>query len=250
MSAQASFKSIMDRACLRKGGEDELQALLITPLPREELALIPDDRALAAMARSVFQAGFVWSIIANKWAGFEEVFKGFDPDAILALTNDELDAIHADQRIVRNGQKIKSVIENARFIKQVAAEHGSFGQMIAGWDPREQIGLFDYMKKHGSRLGGNSGRWVLRKLGYDVFAVWGDALAALRSVGLDLPATPTSKRDLAAIQAQFNAWHDETGLPFTQLSQIAAFSCGANKFGNPDVIAIEEAIKNGDIPQI
>ena len=38
----------------------------------------------------------------------------------------------------------------------------------------------------------------------------------------------TSKRDLAKVQAQFNAWANETGLPYTHLSRICALSIGEN----------------------
>jgi len=50
----------------------------------------------------------------------------------------------------------------------------------------------------------------------------------LRSIGLDIAENPTSKRDLAKIQAQFNEWHTETGLPYSHLSRIAACSVGDN----------------------
>ena len=38
----------------------------------------------------------------------------------------------------------------------------------------------------------------------------------------------TSKRDLAKVQAQFNAWAEETGLPYVHLSRICAMSVGEN----------------------
>ncbi|EMD79469.1 3-methyladenine DNA glycosylase [Vibrio diabolicus E0666] len=42
------FDAIYQRAAKRKGGEDQLEALLSHPLSKEELAAIPDDRWLAA----------------------------------------------------------------------------------------------------------------------------------------------------------------------------------------------------------
>ncbi len=50
----------------------------------------------------------------------------------------------------------------------------------------------------------------------------------LRDAGLDVAESVTSKRDLAKVQAQFNAWAKETGLPLTHLSRICAFSIGEN----------------------
>ena len=37
-----------------------------------------------------------------------------------------------------------------------------------------------------------------------------------------------SKRDLVKAQAQFNAWAEETGLPYASLSRICAMSIGEN----------------------
>jgi len=55
-----------------------------------------------------------------------------------------------------------------------------------------------------------------------------DVVACLRDAGLDISANPGSKRDLARIQGQFNAWAAETGLSFTHLSRICAMSTGEN----------------------
>ena len=55
-----------------------------------------------------------------------------------------------------------------------------------------------------------------------------DVIACLRDAGLDVAEEVKSKRDLAKVQAQFNAWAGETGLPYTHLSRICAMSIGEN----------------------
>ena len=47
---------------------------------------------------------------------------------------------------------------------------------------------------------------LLRFLGWDGFVTSKDVVACLRDAGLDIAETVTSKRDLAKVQAQFNAW--------------------------------------------
>ena len=118
--------------------------------------------------------------------------------------------------------------ENARFVLNVAREHGSFAKFLAAWPPSDEVGLLEVLAKRGARLGGNTGQMLLRFLGYDGLVTSKDVVACLRSAGLDVAETPTSKRDLAAIQAQFNAWAKETGLPYAWLSRICAFSVGEN----------------------
>jgi hypothetical protein len=59
-----------------------------------------------------------------------------------------------------------------------------------------------------------------------------DVAACLRDAGLDNAAAPTSKRDLAKIEEQFNVWAEETGLPYRHLSLICAMSTGENYEGD------------------
>ena len=45
---------------------------------------------------------------------------------------------------------------------------------------------------------------------------------------MDVAEEVKSKTDLAEVQAQFNAWGEETGLPYVHLSRICAMSIGEN----------------------
>src|SRR5580692_8938244 len=222
------FKTIRARAEKRKGGRKGLEKLLPRKPDMKALAKIPDDRVLAEMTKRVFSAGFAWSVIETKWPGFEKAFLGFLP-AKLAFQPDEFwDALMADKNIVRNGAKIMSVRENAQFVQEIAKEYGSFGKFLAKWPSSDEAGLLDLLAKRGSRLGGNTGQMLLRFLGWDGFVTSKDVVACLREAGLDIAEEVKSKSDLARVQAQFNAWAKETGLPYTHLSRICALSVGEN----------------------
>lgn len=223
-----AFSKIRDRAAKRKGGEAVLQRLLGAAPDRTALAAVSDDRVLSTMAQRVFSAGFVWSVIEAKWPGFEEAFLGFQPKALLFQPEEFWGDLTSDKRIVRNGAKIMSVKENAAFVESVARDHGSFGKFLAQWPADDQIGLMAYLGKHGNRLGGATGQYFLRWIGWDSFIISTDFGAALRDAGLDITENTTSKRDLARIQQQLNAWQAETGLPYRHLSRILSMSIGAN----------------------
>jgi len=223
------FSVIRERAERRKGGPAALAAMLPPVAGNDALAALPDDRVLATMAKRVFSAGFVWSVIEAKWPGFEAAFLGFDPGALMFQPDDYWDGLERDARIVRNGAKIRSVRDNAAFVRAIAAEHGSFGRFLASWPADDEVGLLDLLAKRGSRLGGNSGQMLLRFLGFDAFVLSGDVIACLRDAGVEIAAEPKSKGDMARIQAAFNAWHGETGLPYTHLSRISALSIGENR---------------------
>jgi 3-methyladenine DNA glycosylase Tag len=223
-----SFKTIRSRAEKRKGGPDKLKTLLPRAPNAKALAKLADDRVLSEMTKRVFSAGFAWSVIEAKWPGFEEAFEGFEPTKLTFQPEDFWHALMNDKRIVRNGAKIMSVRENAQFINEIAKEHGSFGKFLEQWPSSDEVGLLDHLAKRGSRLGGNTGQMLLRFLGWDGFVTSKDVVACLRDAGLDIAEEVKSKGDLAKVQAQFNAWAKETGLPYAHLSRICALSIGEN----------------------
>ena len=222
------FKTIRARAAKRKGGDAALTALLPKLGGPQTLAKLKDDRVLAEMSKRVFSAGFVWSVIENKWPGFEAAFLKFDPKRLLHQPDEFWEKLTGDKRIVRNPQKIAAVRDNAQFVADIAREHGSFGKFVAGWPATDQIGLLDLLAKRGSRLGGRTGQYLLRFIGRDCFITSSDVVACLRDAGLDIAESPTSKKDLKKVQDQFNIWAEETGLPLTHLSRICAMSVGEN----------------------
>jgi 3-methyladenine DNA glycosylase Tag len=170
----------------------------------------------------------VWSVIENKWPGFEAAFLGFDPKRLLFQSEDFWHELTRDTRIVRNGAKIMAVRDNARFVSDIAKEHDSFGKFLAAWPATDQVGLLELLAKRGARLGGATGQYLLRFIGKDSFVLSRDVVACLRDAGLDIAETPTSKKDLRKVQDQFNAWHKQSGLPILHLSRICAMSIGQN----------------------
>lgn len=223
------FARIKARAADRKGGEAVLASLLGPVADNRALAKVRDDRILSTMAERVFAAGFVWRVIEQKWPGFEEAFLGFEPKRLLFQPDDFWHDLASDSRIVRNPQKIRSVRDNAAFVERVSREHGGFGRFLAEWPADDQVGLTAYLGKHGSRLGGNTGQYLLRWLGWDTFILSRDMILALRDAGLDIGEAASSKKDLAKIQWQINEWAAATGLPRAHISRILSMSIGVNR---------------------
>ena len=222
-----AFKTIRARAAKRKGGEAALASLLPKVPAQKGLARVTDDRVLAEMAQRIFSAGFVWSVIEKKWPCFEAAFLEFDPRKLNFQPDEFWEKLTADQRIVRNPQKIKAVRDNAAFVLDIAKQHGSFGKFLAGWPAGDQVGLLEVLGKRGARLGGMTGQYFLRFIGKDVYITSNDLISCLRDAGLDISGA-TSKKDQRKIQDQLNAWAKETGLPYTHLSRICAMSIGEN----------------------
>jgi 3-methyladenine DNA glycosylase Tag len=220
------FATIRARAEARKGGEAALLRLLPPAPDPAALAAMGDDRVLAAMTQRIFSAGFVWRVIETKWPGFEAAFLGFDVAALLFEPDEFWEGLCSDARIVRNPQKIMAVRANAGFVADVAREHGSFGRFLAAWPTDDQVGLMALLHARGARLGGATGQFFLRFVGFDGFITSPDVVACLRDAGVEIAPAASSKKDLAKVQAQFNAWRAESGLSATQVSRVCAMSIG------------------------
>jgi len=222
------FSTIRERAEKRKAGATKLSKLLPSIATPKELIAIPNDRYLSMMTMAINQAGFSWKVIEKKWPQFEEAFFGFDLNKLRLLSPEQWEAFASDRRVVRNWQKIKALQENVFFVQDTSDKHDGFGNFIAQWPESDQIGLMAFLKTNGSRLGGQSALWFLRRAGKDCFILTQDVVVSLKGAGLEIADKPSSKRDLIKVQDQFNRWHDETGLPYSHLSRIAACSVGEN----------------------
>ncbi len=222
-----SFDEIYARAVDRKGSESALQELLPTGIKSpEELAVISDDRCLSAMTKAIFKAGFVWKVIDNKWAGFEDAFWGFDIGRCSFMSPDDEDVLCRDTRIVRNRQKILTVSHNAVMITELAGEHGSFSRFIADWPSEDFSGLLDILARQGSRLGGMTTQYLLRSMGKDSFILSHDGVYALIEAGVIVRAS-IGKTAMKKIQHCYNRWQQESGFNLAEISRILALSVDA-----------------------
>ncbi len=221
-----SFAEIYALAAERKGGEAALEALLSKPAAPEALRALGDDRWLAEFTKRIFQAGFNWSVIEKKWPDFELAFEGFQPARWALASDEDLDRLLKDARIVRHATKIRSVFENAAFFRALAEEEGRpAGRVFADWPDSDYVGLLDLLKRRGSRLGGSTAQYSLRFLGKPAFVLSKDVTAALVREGV-IDKAAGSKSALARVQAAFNAWSAESGRSLTEISQVLARSTG------------------------
>jgi 3-methyladenine DNA glycosylase Tag len=218
------FAEIYDRAARRKGGEKELEKMIRLEMKTaEELAKIPDDRYLAEITRGVFNAGFVWKIIEHKWGGFETAFWKFNVMRCAYMSDEDIDQLCEDERIVRNRQKITTVRNNAVMVFELSSKHGSFGKMVGDWPDEDYIGLLALLKNRGSRLGGLTPQYFLRRMGKSGFVLGRDGTAALVDAGV-IDKFPTGKADMQNVQEAYNQWMEESGLSLAQISRVLSLS--------------------------
>ena len=232
------FSHLYQRAAKRKGGTQALELLLGQKITgkklstddaaKQSVAKLNDDRLLSAFTKQIFKSGFVWRVVENKWPDFEESFFNFNIEKVLMMPEEMLEKKAADPKIIRNYNKVKTIKANAQMMFEYTTEHNtSFAQFIADWPSEDIIGLWAYLKKHGQRLGGNTGPYALRLLGKDTFILSSDVESYLRAQKI-IDGGLQSKKSLTAIQTYFNHLQQESGYSLTQLSRLIAYASGDN----------------------
>ncbi len=87
-----------------------------------------DDALFEVMSLQIFQAGLTWRRVLGRRDAFRRAFKGWKIDAVAAMGPDTVDLMLQDPSIIRNRKKVEACIENARIIRDLQDDHGSFCQ--------------------------------------------------------------------------------------------------------------------------
>src|SRR5437764_14200481 len=112
----------MTRRCW--AGTDD--PLMLAYHDREWGVPLPGDRDLfAKLVLDGFQAGLSWAVILHKRARFLEAFDGFDPERMARYDAHKIAQLLRDPGIVRNRQKVRAAVSNARPVLAFAEQHGA-----------------------------------------------------------------------------------------------------------------------------
>lgn len=92
---------------------------------------VRDDRELfEKLVLDGAQAGLSWLTILKRREGYRRAFHGFDPERIAAYGEEDVARLLADPGIIRNRQKVRSAIGNARAYLALRQELGSFADYL------------------------------------------------------------------------------------------------------------------------
>ena len=213
----------IQKAALARHGQKELKSRMPAVKSPAALKRVSDDRYFSLMSRRIFRAGLNHAVVDGKWPAFEKAFRGFEPRRVRAMSDEDVEALMKDAKLIRHYGKLRAVHANAAALIALAEGHGSMGAYLAAWPASEITLLWADLAKRFSQMGGNSAPRFLRMVGKDTFVLTPSVVAALNHWGA-FKGEPKSKSDRAAVQAIFNGWAKETGLPLGHLSVTLAAS--------------------------
>jgi len=79
------------------------------------------------------QAGLSWITILRKREAFREAFDRFDYNKVAAYGDDKIQALLANEGIVRNRLKVHAAVTNARAFIRIREEFGTFNKYLWGF---------------------------------------------------------------------------------------------------------------------
>jgi DNA-3-methyladenine glycosylase I len=98
---------------------------------------IRDERGLfERLSLEAFQSGLSWVTILRKRESFRAAFADFDPDAVAAYDDDDVERLMADTGIVRNRAKVTATIANAAATIDLRSA-GGLADFIWSFQPAE-----------------------------------------------------------------------------------------------------------------
>ena len=81
------------------------------------------------------QAGLSWYTILRKRENYRSAFSNFEINKVARFDGNKVKRLLADEGIVRNRLKIESAIQNARAVKEIQNEFGSFDHFLWQFAP-------------------------------------------------------------------------------------------------------------------
>jgi DNA-3-methyladenine glycosylase I len=125
-----------------------------------------DNELFCRLVLEINQAGLSWETILKKEATFRMAYDNFDIDKVAAYTESDRDRLLADPGIIRNRLKVNAAIENAKTIRQLQKEHGSFEQWLELHHPKTKDEWVKLFKKTFRFTGGEIVNEFLMSIGY------------------------------------------------------------------------------------
>ncbi|HKK16580.1 MAG TPA: DNA-3-methyladenine glycosylase I [Gammaproteobacteria bacterium] len=218
-----SFNIIYEEAVLRHGSGEAVEKRLPVPSTPDELIKKSNAFYLDEMSRRIFRAGLRHNMVDAKWPAFRRVFHEFDIDKVRLMSDEQLEQLMHDKRIIRHWAKIKAVRNNAQAFHELLQVYDSAGSYLADWPTGQVIELWADLKKHFSQMGGNSGPYFLRMVGKDTFLLTDHVVKALTKWG-EIDRRPAGKKSLAEVQDCMAQWSMESRRPLCQVSMILALT--------------------------
>ena len=128
--------------------------------------ILNDDALFGRLILEINQAGLSWTTILNKKENFFNAYHGFLIDKVAAYKDRDIQRLLNDAGIIRNRLKVAAAVENAKRIKVLQKQFGSFKAWLDHHHPQTKESWVKTFKAHFKFTGGEIVNEFLMSTGY------------------------------------------------------------------------------------
>ena len=119
------------------------------------------------LSKAVFNAGFSYQVVRNKWEGINEVFHDFEPEILSKWTVDEIADALESPKIIRNSRKVTAIVSNAKVFLDIVREYKSFENYLKSFRDKPYEEKQKILSKQFKWLGPTGAHFFLWSIGED-----------------------------------------------------------------------------------
>jgi len=128
--------------------------------------ILDDNHLFARLVLEINQAGLSWETILKKKDNFFKAFDDFNIDKVAKYTDKKIEKLLQDAGIIRNRLKVEATVSNAKKIKEIQKESGSFKNWLDYHHPKTKEEWVKLFKQNFRFTGGEIVNEFLMSTGY------------------------------------------------------------------------------------
>ena len=117
------------------------------------------------MSKAVFNAGFSYQVVNNKWEDIKEVFYDFEPKIISNWTVDEISKALNSPKIIRNSRKVTAIVSNAKVFLDLLNKYKTFENYLKSFRDKPYEEKQKILSKQFKWLGPTGAHFFLWSIG-------------------------------------------------------------------------------------
>ena len=152
----------------------KVEELSTAPLMHpSEFGVLPehtnDNQLFEELTFQTFKAGFSRKVVVDKWPEFQRLFQQFDIETVANFSEQTLEDLTQDRRIIRNRKKIAAAQHNAEKIVAIQVEHGSFRAWLDSFGVAQHQVLQQSLVKEMATAGPVTAYWFMVACDYPLY---------------------------------------------------------------------------------
>lgn len=124
-----------------------------------------DDEYFEILCLMIFQSGFNWKLVREKWKDLKKIFKGFKIEDVARLTNKQQQGLLKNPKMIKNKRKIEAIATNAKIFLEITKKSGSFENYLKNLRSLEEKEKIKEIKNRFVGIGDYSAEFFLHSVG-------------------------------------------------------------------------------------